>query len=311
MNEVRLSSIGVGLPEKKLTNADLASMVDTSDEWIVQRTGIRERRMAGKDVHTEDMAAAAAKDCLSRTDRVPDLLISSCGSANRIYPYQSSMVAHRLGLENLAAFDMCAACSGLVYSMAIAKSMMKAMGYRNALITAGEKMTAFTDYRDRKNCILFGDGASSLLLSTEAEGHELLDVEIGLDAKGSDLVTMGDRGGDGYFWQDGKKVYLFAVAKVIELIDSLKTKVGLGKADPFYVIPHQANLRMFEAVCERSGLSMDRVVTNIERFGNTSSASIGIALEEAWRENRFKEGDILFLIGFGGGLSWGGAAVRW
>jgi 3-oxoacyl-[acyl-carrier-protein] synthase-3 len=311
MKTVRIAAIGVGLPERRLTNADLATMVETTDEWIVQRTGIRERRVAEKDVHASDLATAAARDCLSKTDRVPELLVSSCGSADRIYPYQASFVANKLGLENLAAFDMCAACSGLVYSIAIARGMMETLGYRNALITASEKMTAFTDYKDRKNCILFGDGASSILLSTEAAGHEILAVELGLDAKGSDLVTMGSRDGNPLFWQDGKRVYLFAVAKIIELMDILKKKTGLGKDDPFYVVPHQANQRMFEAVSDRSGLPMDHIVSNIERFGNTSSASIGIALEEAWRENRFKEGDVIFLIGFGGGLSWGGVAIRW
>jgi 3-oxoacyl-[acyl-carrier-protein] synthase-3 len=144
VNQVRLVSIGVGLPEGKLTNADLSAMVDTTDEWILQRTGIRERRAAGRGVGASDLAAAAATHCLSGTDLVPDLLISSCGSPDRIYPNQSSTVANRLGLSNLAAFDICVACSGLVYALAIARSMMGTMGYRNALITAGEKMTGFT-----------------------------------------------------------------------------------------------------------------------------------------------------------------------
>ncbi len=311
MKRVNLVSIGVGLPEDKLTNADLSTMVDTSDEWIVQRTGIRERRKAGKDLQTSDMAAAAARACMAGTDQAPDLLISSCGSANRIYPFQSSSVAHALGLTNLAGFDVCAACSGFVYGMAIARSMMDTLGYRNALVTAAEKMTAYTDYTDRQSCVLFGDGAAAVMLSTEVDGHELLAVDLGLDASGADLVTMGDRDGNPFFWQDGKKVYLFAVAKVCELIQTMMTKAGLGKDDPYWVVPHQANLRMFEAVCERTGLSMDRFITNIDRFGNTSSASIGIALEEAWRQERFKKGDTLLLIGFGGGLSWAGAAVRW
>jgi 3-oxoacyl-[acyl-carrier-protein] synthase-3 len=311
MKTVRVSSIGVGLPEKKLTNADLSSMVDTTDEWIVQRTGIKERRIVDKGVHASDLAVLAAKDCLSKTDRVPELLISSCGSPERIYPYQASFVANQLGLENLAAFDMCAACSGLVYSIGIAWSMMETIGYKNALLTASENMTMFTDYKDRKNCVLFGDGASALLLSTEAEGHELLAIELGIDAKGADLVTMGARDGNPLFWQNGKRVYLFAVAKIIELIEILKKKAELGTHDPFFVVPHQANQRMFEAVSDRSGLPIDHIISNIERYGNTSSASVGIALEEASRENKFSKGDVIFLIGFGAGLSWGGAAMRW
>jgi len=312
MKQIRLASIGVGLPEQRLTNQDLSKLVDTSDEWIVQRTGIRERRIAGKDLLPEDMATTAAKDCLSKTELKPDLVISSTNTTERTIPYQSSVVANRLELEGIAAFDISAACSGMVYGIGAAWGMMETLGFKNALITASERMTAFTDYTDRASCVLFGDGASSILLSSEASsGPEVLAVRLGTDAKGANLITMGARDGNRNFWQDGKAVYLFVVSKVIELMESLRKAVGLGKADPFYVVPHSANRRMFEAIADRCGFPMERMISNIDRFGNTSSASIGISLEEAWREQRFKPGDVVFLIGYGAGLSWGGAALRW
>ncbi len=310
MKTLGLRSIGAFVPPHKLTNHDLEAMVETTDEWIVQRTGIRERRLA-KDLKTSDMAVAAAQACLAGTEVTPDLVIVNSGTAERIYPSQSSIVANRLGLKTSVIFDLNAACSGFVYGLALAESLMQTKGYQNTLIVAGEKMSTFTNYTDRRSCILFGDGAAAVLLTTEGWEHELLATELGSDPSGSDLVTMGARDGDPYFWQDGTKVFKFAVQTLVRMIGRLKEKVGLRDTDAFYVIPHQANLRIVQAVADNLALPMERFVLNIERYGNTSSASIGLALEESWREGRFKKGDTLFLIGFGGGLSWAGAALRW
>jgi len=304
-------AMGAFVPEPRLTNQDLEKMVDTTDAWIVQRTGIRERRIAPRNMHPSDMAVAAARNCLQGLGIRPDLVIASSGSCERIYPYQASIVANRLGLKDLPAFDISAACSGSVYSLAIASSLMTTAGYRNALLTASEKMSAFTDYKDRRSCILFGDGASAMLLSRENWEHELLATEMGCDPGGCDLVTMGEREGNPHFWQDGQKVFKFAVTIISQLADRLREKAGLGEKDSFYIVPHQANLRVLQAVADLRKMPMDRFVTNIERYGNTSSASIGLALEEAGRTGRFQKGDYVFLIGFGGGLSWAGAALRW
>lgn len=306
-----MRAIGACVPDAKLTNHDLEKMVETSDEWIVQRTGIRERRIAPKGVHASDMAVAAARDCLLHAPVSPELLVSSCGTAERSCPYQASIVASRLGLKNLAAFDINAVCSGLIYGLAVTRSLMQTGGYKQGLLTAGEKMSSMTNYQDRRSCILFGDGAAALLLSAENWEHELLAVELGCDPGGSDYVRMGAREGDPYFWQDGPKVFKFGVQTISRMLDVLKEKTGCAGSGGYYIIPHQANLRMVQAVSDLRGIPMDRFIMNIDRFGNTSSASIGLALEEAWRTNRFQKGDYVFLIGFGGGLSWGAAALRW
>ncbi|MEW6515612.1 MAG: beta-ketoacyl-ACP synthase III [candidate division FCPU426 bacterium] len=311
MTRIGLRASGSFVPEQKLTNQDLEKMVDTTDEWIWQRTGIRERRIAPAGMHASDLAVAAAQNCLSGLDIVPDLLLASCETSETACPYQASIIARRMNWTHLAAFDVNAACSGLVYGLAIAGSLMKTEGYRQSLVTAGEKMSIFTNYQDRRSCILFGDGASALLLSADSFEHEIIATELGCDASGSDYVKMGAREGDPFFWQDGQKVFRFAVRTISHVIDRLKEKTGLSPQARFHIVPHQANLRITQAVSETRGIPMDRFVMNIDRFGNTSSASIGLALDEAWKGNRFAKGDHVFLIGFGGGLSWAGAAVRW
>jgi 3-oxoacyl-[acyl-carrier-protein] synthase-3 len=311
MKPLGLLSIGAYAPEQRLTNQDLERMVDTTDDWIVRRTGIHERRIAPKDVFASDLAAEAARSCLSKVSVRPDLLVSSSSTAETSTPYQASKIAHKLELANLAAFDINAACSGLIYGMTVAASLIRAGSHHRALVTAGEKMSQFTDYTDRSSCVLFGDGGAAVLLADEGFEHELIDTELGCDPSGSDLVRMGDRFGHPLFWQDGKKVFKFAVHTLNGLVDRLLERAQLTDKDRYFVIPHQANLRMMESVAEQRGLPMDRFVMNIQRYGNTSSASIGIALEEAWREGRFQKGDHVLLVGFGGGLSWAGATIRW
>lgn len=310
MKKIGLVSVGAYLPEEKLTNMDLEKMVDTTDEWITTRTGIQERRIA-KNMLCSDMAVRAAQDCLADSLPRPDLLISSTGTNEYKFPYQASTVANRLGLIGIPAFDLNAACSGLIYSMAVARSMMETGEMTTALLTASERMSYFLDYQDRASCILFGDGASALLLSSDQPEHEILSIELGTDATGSDCIIMGGPEKDFYFRQSGKQVFKFAVQKMGELIDSLKKKVELKEGERFFILPHQANKRMMESVAKDKKIPLENFVINIEKYGNTSSASIGLALKEAWEKKLFQKGDYLFLIGFGGGLSWGAAAIRW
>jgi 3-oxoacyl-[acyl-carrier-protein] synthase-3 len=307
---VGLVAVGAYVPERVLSNAALEKMVDTSDEWIVTRTGVKERRIAGPDTHASDLATAAARDCLAGTGLKPDLLVASTGTAETRFPYQGSIIANRLQLSGLPAFDINAACSGLVYSLVVGYSLMQAGPYQNALITAGEKMSLYMNYSDRSTCVLFGDGGSALLLSSERPEHLILTFELGTEASGYDQIVMGGSGDDYYFRQDGKNVFKFAVNKVVELIGSLQAKV---RADSrrLYIIPHQANTRIIQAAAEKSGIPESRFITNLHKYGNTSSASIGLALKEACLEGRFQSGDLLFLIGFGGGLSWAGMAIEW
>jgi 3-oxoacyl-[acyl-carrier-protein] synthase III len=313
MNPIRIVSLGAHVPEQKLTNADLEKMVDTTDAWITERTGVKERRIAPDGIESHDLAVEAARQCLSRTERRPDLLISSTCTPGRLCPYHASIVANRLKLEGLAAFDLNAACTGMIYGLEVARGLMQSAPsrYRNVLITAGEKMSRLTDYHDRNSCILFGDAASAVLLSIEGAGPELLDVVVGVTASGADLVRMGGPGDEFYFRQDGRQVFRFAVTILGQMIDRMRESCALSADDAFYVVPHQANGRMIQSVAQSKGIPIDRFIVNIDHYGNTSSASIGLALEEAWREDRFKEGDHVFLVGFGGGLSWGAAALRW
>jgi 3-oxoacyl-[acyl-carrier-protein] synthase-3 len=308
---IGLAAIGAYVPEQILTNAALEKMVDTSDEWIVTRTGVKERRIAGPDVHASDLATKAARDCLSEVELTPDLLIASTGTAETRFPYQASVIANRLQLFGLPAFDINAACSGLVYSLIVGYSLMQNGTYANALIVAGEKMSVYMDYSDRSTCVLFGDGGSALLLSKAQPQHPIVAYEMGTDATGYDQIVMGGTGDDYYFRQDGKNVFKFAVNKVVELIESLKVKTGVNDHNRLYIIPHQANTRIIMAAAEKTGVPAARFITNIHKYGNTSSASIGLALKEACREGRFHKGDLIFLIGFGGGLSWAGMAIEW
>lgn len=311
MKKVGIVAVGSYVPAEKLTNGDLEKMVDTTDEWITSRTGIKERRIAPTGVHASDLAVKAAADCLARTSNRPQLVIAATSSAEKASPYQASIIAQQLNLTNLAAFDLNAACSGLVYALAVGRSLMQTEGYDHALITAGEKLSRFVDYKDRASCILFGDAGAALMLSAEEEPeHELLTVELGADPTGADLVVMGGPDDEFYFRQDGKSVFRFAVEKMGSLIDLLKTRVGCAD-DRYFIIPHQANSRILEAVARNKAIPRERFISNIAKYGNTSSASIGLALKEAWDDHRFTKGDYLFLIGFGGGLSWAAAAVRW
>lgn len=313
MKRIFLKSIGAYVPERVLTNADFERMVDTSDSWILERTGISERRQARQDEFTHHMAVAATRRCLDGRADKPDLIISSTCTPGRLCPYQASIVANTLNLDIKAGFDVNAACSGFLTGLAIARGLIETNGdsYRNVLVTASEKMTQYTDYSDRNSCILFGDGAASLLISTEGDGPELEHVEIGIDASGSEFVNLAAQDGKHYFDQDGRRVFRFAVTIMNRMLDRLMQVSGIQEGEPFHVIFHQANLRMIQSVAESRKIPLDRFVTTVEKYGNTSSASIGLTLDKAWHEDRFVKGERIFLIAFGGGLSWAAATLRW
>ena len=273
MNKIWLVSSGSFSPEKKLTNADLEKIVNTTDEWIVSRTGIRERRIAGEDMTTSEMGVIATGNCLAKApDIIPDLLIASTGTPERNFPTVSSIVANALNLKGLrAAFDINAACSGLVYGMSIAIEFIRGGTAENAVITASENFTPFIDYKDRSTCILFGDGASSILLSNKKNdtGHEVLAFDRGFDASGSSYVSMGYRKTDFYFKQEGQKLFKYFVPELNRITMKLSSKIRLKKNEIFYMIPHQANRRIIEAFASHNNIPMDRIYINIDKYGNT------------------------------------------
>lgn len=294
-------------------------MVETTDTWILERTGISERRIAGEGMTTSRMATEAARRALSSAGiSGGDLafVINSTSSPELTCPSMAARIGQAVALTGGFCFDLNAACSGFVYGLAVGASLLQTQGGRYGLVTAGEKMSALTDYADRASCILFGDGAGAAVLAAEPPYHRILHAELGADPAGADLVVMGGQEAHGtqdqhFFWQDGRKVFRFAVNILKGLIPKIMERAGLAEGDRYHIVPHQANLRMIEHVAGELGIPMERFVSNIQTRGNTSSASIGLALDEAAQENRFQAGDKLLLIGFGGGLTWAAMALEW
>ncbi len=294
-------------------------MVETNDAWIIERTGISERRIAGEGMTTSRMATEAAQRALASAGVSGDKLafvINSTSSPELTCPSMAARVGQAVALKGGFCFDLNAACSGLVYGLAVGASLLETQGGRYGLVTAGEKMSALTDYKDRATCILFGDGASAVVLTAEPPYHRILYTELGADPSGADLVTMGGQESHGtetqhFFWQDGRKVFRFTVNILKDLIPKAMARAGIAREDRYHIIPHQANLRMIEHVAGELEIPRERFVMNIRTRGNTSSASVGIALAEAEAEQRFQAGDKLLLIGFGGGLTWAAMALAW
>ncbi len=313
-----IASIGSSVPETVLTNADLERMVDTSDEWIVTRTGIRERRVLGREGRLRPHVVRASRTALARAGRTPadlDFIISSTVIPDRFCPAQSLEIAHDLEAHQAFCFDLNAACSGFVYGLAIAESFLKTRDVRRGLVTAAEQMTTVTDYADRNTCVLFGDGAAAAVVTSVDPAHRILYCELGSTPAMSEDVTVGglkdvlnDRRGGLWFRQDGRKVFKFALDKTKELFESVPRKAGISPSDIRYVIPHQANGRIIDG---SASLVKGRAefISVIDRYGNTSSASIGLALNDVW--DRFRPGDVIMLLAFGGGMTWGAALIEW
>ncbi len=310
MRKVGIKSISAYAPSKVLSNEDLSKLVDTNDEWIFSRTGIRERRIAENE-STADMGVQAVEACLplERRESV-DTLIVSCGSPHNIYPTQSAQIANRTGLNKAFVLDINVACTGLMAGVILAQSLIESGRSNRSLVVATEKMTEFMDYTDRNNCVLFGDGASAFEICAEDYDHEIIASEMNADPTGANMLTMGDRSNEGWFWQDGKNIYRFVQTTLPILINNLKQKAGIGN-EPFWFVPHQANARMFEAIADKVGIPRERMLLSIEKYGNTSSSSIGIALNEFKDDGRIQKGDAVMMVGFGAGLAWGGIVVRW
>lgn len=318
MPEVGFQSIGIAVPSKVLTNSDLEKMVDTTDEWITTRSGIKERRILGDDETIVSFLTEAAKTACERSKVDPkqlDFIISSTLTPDRISPAQSYELAHNLAVENAFCFDLNAACSGFIYGLATAESFLKTRNVKTGLVTSGEQLSIMTNYSDRTSCVLFGDAAGALVLTNDHPEHLILRTEIGSIPSMAEEVRIGgirhllqDRKSEYYFTQNGKSVFKFAVNIIKELYNTVPGKAGLKPEQIRYVVPHQANIRIIDAAKEFA-VGKTEFICNIERYGNTSSASISLALHDSW--DRFQKGDYILLIGFGGGLSWGAALVEW
>ena len=320
--------IGTGMyvPEKRLTNADLEHMVDTSDEWIVERTGIRERRIAAPEQASSDLALIACQRALAAAgltaDQV-DCIVVATTTPDRLLPSCACTLQHKLGATRAVAFDMFAACTGFVFGLSIARSMIAARTVDTVLVVGVETLSRIVDYTDRNTCVLFGDGAGAVVLQPCAEGEGLLAIDIhsdgelgsvleipsGVSANPPSAATVAAH--EHFIRMQGKKLFPFAVRTMEDSLRRCMELAGVSADDLEMVISHQANLRIIDAVRERLGISPDKVPVNIDRYGNTSSASIPISLDELVRAGRVKPGDLLGFCAFGGGATWGASILRW
>jgi len=327
-NPIRAAILGTGAfaPEKKLTNADLEKMVDTSDEWIVTRTGIRERRIADDSMASSDMALPAARQALQRAGLTPDeidLIIVATISPDMNFPSTACWLQALLGARNAAAFDLSAACSGFVYSLVTAKNAVENGSNKHVLVIGAEVLSKITDYTDRTSCILFGDGAGAVVVGPSRGQHELLNIFMRSDGSSGDMMKLPGGGTrmpathetieerQHYMKIRGREVYKFVVLKMAELVEQAAREHGIDKEDIALIVPHQMNSRIIEGAMQRLNLPMDKVYLNIDRYGNTSAASIPIALDEAAQNGALKAGDYVALVSFGAGLTWGYCMVRW
>ena len=320
-----IAGTGSSVPEKRLTNDDLSKMVETSDEWITQRTGIKERRIAAKDESTATLATAAARkaiDAAGITAEDLDLIIVATITPEMVFPSTACFVAAGLGLAGTPAFDMSAACSGFIYALSTGANFIKSGQYRNVLVIGAETLSRITDYTDRSSCILFGDGAGAVVLQRSNDPKRgLIYNSLHADGNGAEVMKClpGSRHPltdemiaqrQQYMQIRGREVYKFAVHKFEELIEDAMRVCELTADQVKLIVPHQVNQRIIDSAMEKLGLPPEKAHVNIDKYGNTSAASIPIALDEAVRTGKLEKGDVVIFVAFGGGLTWANAAVR-
>lgn len=304
MTTVRLTGWGSVLPDKTVTNTDLEGWLDTSDEWIRERTGIAERRVGSS---TTELAVAAAREALERSPGPVDLVLVATITPDQTTPATASVVQAALGLDRCAAFDLHAACSGFVYGLVVARGLM-ATGMRRVLLVGAETLSRITDWDDRETAVLFGDGAAAVVLEADDGPETLLGHHLGGDGHGAGLLYA-DRGA--FLRMDGREVYRRAVRAMVESSTAALAQAGVSAADVDLFVPHQANRRIIEGAGDRLGIPVERTAIVLERTGNTSAASIPLALADALGSGRLTPGDLVLLSGVGAGLTWGSAVLRW
>jgi 3-oxoacyl-[acyl-carrier-protein] synthase-3 len=317
----RIAGIAAYVPDGRLSNADLARVVDTSDEWIVHRTGIHERSIAAADQFASDLCLEAVRRLRERVgslDRV-DAVIAATSTADYVFPSLAAQIQYGAGLTHAGAFDVGAACAGFPYAINVASAMVASGQAREVLVVGGEVMTKALDYTDRSTCILFGDGAGAALVVPADERSYIERATYGCDGEGGKYLyrtsirhdIAGHDDATGLLRQSGSDVYKWAVRRISEAILEMLALDGLTAADVDWFVPHSANLRIVEALCARTGIARERTLTSIEHYGNTSTASIPLALAPALDDGRVKRGDRVLMYGFGGGLVHAGTLLRW
>jgi 3-oxoacyl-[acyl-carrier-protein] synthase-3 len=315
----RIVGTGGYLPAKVLTNRDLELAVDTTDEWIVTRTGIRQRHIAADGEKTSDLALAASRNALSAAGMGAgeiDLIVMATTTPDVVFPSTACMLQAKLGVRNCPAFDVQAVCSGFVYALSTADSLLRAGQYRSALVVGAEIYSRILDWSDRSTCVLFGDGAGAVVLRRDSTPG-ILSTHLHADGSYANLLTVpgtvsgGKVSGRPLLQMDGGGVFKFAVKAMDDLVDEALAANGMQRSDIDWLVPHQANIRIIQASAKKLGLSMERVVVTVDRHANTSAASIPLALDEAARDGRIRAGQHVLLEAVGGGFTWGAALVKW
>jgi len=317
MKYSRIAGTGSYLPKRILTNAELETMVDTTDEWIVTRTGIHERHIAADNELTSDLAYEAGRLAIEAAGIAPqdvDMIIVATTTPDRVFPSTACLVQHKLGIANCPAFDVQAVCSGFVYALSVADSFIKGGSARQILVIGAETMSRITDWTDRSNCILWGDGAGAVLLqASEAPG--LLSCHLHADGSYTDMLNVpsgvSKRDGGSTIEMSGNPVFKMAVNTLDAIVDETLAANNMDKSDIDWLVPHQANIRILQATAKKLGMGMDRVVVTVDTHGNTSAASIPLALDAAVRDGRIKRGETLLMEAFGGGFTWGSVLVKY
>jgi 3-oxoacyl-[acyl-carrier-protein] synthase-3 len=320
-----ITGVGGYVPESILTNEDITKLVDTSDEWITSRTGIKERRiLKGENVGASYMGIKAVNELLIKTNTKPeevDALICSTTTGDYLFPSTASIIVGACGIKNAFAYDLSAACSGFIFGMVNGATFVESGRFKKVIIVSTEKMSSITDYTDRATCPLFGDGAAAVMLEPTTDHYGLIDSVLYTDGSGFPYLHLKAGGSvyptthetidsrQQYLYQEGQAVFKFAVSKLVEVSEEMKTRNNLSAEDVTWVVPHQANMRIIDAVTRTMKVPIERVMINIQKYGNTSSATIPICLWE-W-ENKLKRGDVLIMSAFGAGFSWGSVYLKW
>ncbi len=323
---VALVATGSYLPEKILTNADLAKMVDTSDEWITTRTGIRERHIAAAGQATSDMAAQAALRALQQAGlsaRDLDLILVGTITPDMFFPSTACYVQKAIGAERAVCFDLVAACSGFIFAMETGRRFIQTGGYRNVMVIGAEKLSSITDWEDRSTCVLFGDGAGAAILQARPGARGIMSTVMATDGNLSELLNMPAGGSRNpaspetlrdrlhYIKMAGREVFKHAVSSMLNASQEALQRSGVSIDEIACIIPHQANLRIIQAIGQRLGAPQEKYYVNLEHCGNMSAASVPVALDEAVRAGRIRRGDLVLLIAFGGGFTWAASVLEW
>jgi 3-oxoacyl-[acyl-carrier-protein] synthase-3 len=326
MKRAKIVGVGAYAPRRILTNAELERMVETSDEWIVQRTGIRERRIADESEAPSDLALRAAQQALERAGVEPgeiDFIVVGTTAGDMAFPTTANILQHRLGCRNAGSIDLYAACAGSVYSLSVGSQYIQTEKYRTVLCVGAECLSRITDYTDRGTCILLADGAGAAVLRASEDESGILDTDLYSDGRYWELLYQPAGGARNpathetvdkrmhYAKMKGNEVFKVAVRMFGEAAERILARNGFTADDLDLFIPHQANLRIIEAAVKRLKVPMEKVVINVDRYGNTGAASVYVAMEEAWSAKRLSAGDLVLLAAFGGGFTWGAALLRW